>query len=224
MSLVILIDLDDTLTDRSAAFDAWALRFLTAHDQPVDELGHLRELDRRGVCPREEFFALASAHLGLGLDISTELAAYRATTATPPLHQGVRERLSAMRAHGGIVVVLTNGFAATQRRKLVSTGMLNSLDDVIISEEVGLAKPDPRVYRLALDRVGASTARDEVWMVGDNPETDIKGALASGLHAAWVSPMGAGWQDLPRPDLILPSTAACLDKIVSGSVASLGDC
>lgn len=215
MSLVILIDLDDTLTDRSAAFDAWAVRFLTVQDRPPAELRHLRELDRRGVRPREEFFALAFARLGLDLDIDEELNAYRAMTGVPPVQTGVRERLAAIRADGGIVVVLTNGIAAAQRRKLASTDLLTSVDDVVISEEVGLAKPDPRIYELALARVGASAGRDQVWMVGDNPDTDIKGALVAGLHAAWVDPVGAGWQEHPRPDLTAPTTAACLDQIVS---------
>ena len=214
MRLVILIDLDDTLTDRDAAFSSWAVPFLERHQRPRDELAHLHELDQRGVRPREEFFRLVLRDLDLDLDPDAELAAYREVTGSPPLQHGVRERLAAIRADGGIVVVLTNGVAEVQRRKLGATDLLASVDDVVISEEVGVAKPDPRIYELALARVGASVDGDQVWMLGDNPDTDIKGALDAGLRAAWVNPLGRIWQGQPGPEVIRPSTLECLDQVV----------
>jgi HAD superfamily hydrolase (TIGR01549 family) len=213
MSLVILIDLDDTLTDRSAAFDAWAVPFLVTHARPATELARLRELDRRGLRPRDEFLRLTLQHLALDLDVRTELATYRAKTGAPPLQYGVRDRLAAIRGHGGTIVVLTNGVSAVQRRKLRATGLMRVVDDVIVSEEVELAKPDPRIYGVALLRVGASAVEDQVWMVGDNPDTDVRGALEAGLHAAWVNPLRKTWKGRPKPDLDLPSTAECLDRI-----------
>lgn len=215
VSLVILIDLDDTLTDRAAAFDAWAVLFLERNDRPRSELASLRAFDQRGIRPREEFFRLVLTHLGLKSDVAVELASYRAMTGVPTLHVGVRERLTSIRADGGVVVVLSNGKSETQRRKLESTGLVNSVDDVVISEEVGVAKPDSRIFEIAVARVGASARDDWIWMVGDNPDADIYSALKAHLRAAWVNPRGEPWRHQPGPEVIRPSTAECLDAITS---------
>ncbi len=55
-----------------------------------------------------------------------------------------------------------------------------------LAEHVGASKPAPALFHAALDHTGA--APDEVLHVGDNPDHDIRGALAAGLRAAWVNP------------------------------------
>jgi putative hydrolase of the HAD superfamily len=81
--------------------------------------------------------------------------------------------------------LLTNGPADIQRLKFETTGLADCFDAVVVSGEVGLGKPDPAVFALAVDRLGASP-RDTV-MVGDSWERDVLGALGAGLSAVWVS-------------------------------------
>ena len=73
---------------------------------------------------------------------------------------------------------------------------------VIVSEEQGYAKPDPRVYRDALTALGLASP-EAVLFVGDNPVTDIAGARAFGMQTAWVSRGRAFPTELVAPDLVI---------------------
>ena len=66
------------------------------------------------------------------------------------------------------------------------------MDELIASEDVGVAKPDPRIFEIALARLGTSAA--EAVMVGDSWANDVAGAHALGIRAIWFNPDRA-----PRP-------------------------
>ena len=86
------------------------------------------------------------------------------------------------------------------------TGLGRVLDRVVISEAVGVKKPDPRIFTLAVD---GEVNGARVWMVGDHPSADIEGARVAGFSTAWAShgePWAYGWE----PTLSAPSTAALL--------------
>ena len=80
------------------------------------------------------------------------------------------------------VGLLTNGPSSLQRRKLEITGIEPELDAVAISEEIGVAKPEPEAFYRAAELIGCGPS--EVAMVGDSPEYDIAGAVAAGLALA----------------------------------------
>lgn len=213
MLLVILIDLDDTLTDRAAAFELWARDFLARNSVSIDRFRELEAIDRRGITPRPAFLAQAFDLLGLDLDFGPELAGYRMSTGSPPLQEGVVDRLDAIRAAGGKVVVLSNGIAEVQRRKLAANNLLGRVDAVVISEEAGIAKPDPGIYHLASAQVGATAGTDNIWMIGDNQYTDIRGAIDAGIRTVWVNPYADPWAGPGEPDAVVTTTAAGLDHI-----------
>ena len=56
------------------------------------------------------------------------------------------------------------------------------------SEEVGVSKPDPRIFQEALDRARAEPP--DAVMLGDAWATDIEGALASGIRPVWLNRFG----------------------------------
>jgi putative hydrolase of the HAD superfamily len=62
---------------------------------------------------------------------------------------------------------------------------------VLISEELGLAKPDPRFFLRAAEAAGLP--RSELLCVGDNPSADIVGARTAGIAGCWYNPGGAAW-------------------------------
>ena len=62
---------------------------------------------------------------------------------------------------------------------------------MLISEEIGLAKPDPRFFRAAGEALGLAPA--DLLCVGDNPVADVAGARSAGIEAWWFSPNGASW-------------------------------
>jgi len=76
--------------------------------------------------------------------------------------------------------IITNGFHEVQDRKLRNSGIHMYFTQVINSEMAGVKKPDPYIFRLALERAG--TTPEKSLMIGDNLEADILGARAVGLH------------------------------------------
>ena len=76
--------------------------------------------------------------------------------------------------------IITNGFTALQQIRLERTGLRDHFDALVISEEVGVPKPDPRIFDYALAQAG-NPDRDRVLMVGDTAESDILGGMNSGL-------------------------------------------
>jgi putative hydrolase of the HAD superfamily len=88
--------------------------------------------------------------------------------------------------------LITNGPSAIQRRKIERFGLADHLDLLIVSGEVGVAKPDPAIFRLALEQLEVSAS--QALFVGDSPEYDLRGAAAAGLAFVW---MNAGGQELP---------------------------
>lgn len=88
--------------------------------------------------------------------------------------------------------IVTNNRLAEQQEKLRYLGMSELVDALITSEEVGVLKPDARIYEVALARLGASPA--QTVMVGDNWPADVVGALAVGIRPLWLNRLGA-----PRP-------------------------
>lgn len=70
--------------------------------------------------------------------------------------------------------IITNGFTALQQIRLERTGLRDHFDALVISEEVGVPKPDPRIFDYALAQAG-NPDRDRVLMVGDTAESDILG-------------------------------------------------
>lgn len=80
---------------------------------------------------------------------------------------------------------------------LAEIGMAPLFDAIIDSERVGVAKPDPRIFALTLDRLGIAQPRIAVH-VGDSWAADVEGALAAGWNAIWYRSRGGESQHDPR--------------------------
>lgn len=86
-----------------------------------------------------------------------------------------------------LLAVLSNGFLKTQYKKLHFSGLEKYITRTIVSEEIGINKPDPRIFSYAIEETGAQRP---YLMVGDHPLTDIVGAMKSGWNAIWYNPSG----------------------------------
>ena len=82
------------------------------------------------------------------------------------------------------IYALTNGNADTER-----TGISHYLQGAISSAQVGASKPDPRMFRAALDQAGV--AASQCLHIGDHLDDDINGASGVGMHSVWVNLNGA---------------------------------
>ncbi|WP_058912134.1 pyrimidine 5'-nucleotidase [Entomohabitans teleogrylli] len=82
--------------------------------------------------------------------------------------------------------IITNGFTALQQIRLMRTGLRDYFDLLVISEQVGVAKPDRRIFDYALQQAG-NPDRQRVLMVGDTAESDILGGNNAGLATCWLN-------------------------------------
>ena|GEM_PF-186078 len=202
----ILFDLDDTLTDRARSLRAYAERFagdfasaLRISDPTVLATVFL-EADGGGYRPKEEVAACVRAALpwadGTAVPTVTQLVAHWREVfpgcAQPT--EGLLETLDTLDARGFPYGVVSNG-GALQRAKAEVLGLIPRLRTLVISEEVGVRKPDPRIFALARAALGAAA---QVWFVGDHPTNDVLGADAAGLVPVWLAGRRP-WDGVPHP-------------------------
>lgn len=93
--------------------------------------------------------------------------------------------LNAIRGNAKIGII-TNGFSALQQVRLERTGLRDYFDLLVISEEVGVAKPNKKIFDYALEQAG-NPDRSRVLMVGDTAESDILGGINAGLATCWLN-------------------------------------
>jgi putative hydrolase of the HAD superfamily len=98
------------------------------------------------------------------------------------------EVLEHWRARASLALV-TNGASRLQRRKLVATGLTSYFSSVVVAEEVGVGKPDPAMFDVALRELGLDPT--EVVMVGNDHDRDVAGAVRAGITPIWVRREGS---------------------------------
>ena len=91
---------------------------------------------------------------------------------------GAKELLEYLKPHYRLHI-LSNGFKELQAHKMSTTGILDYFDNLILSEDIGVNKPNRELYEHALERTGASI--ETSLMIGDMFDTDIKGAANIGM-------------------------------------------
>ena len=91
--------------------------------------------------------------------------------------------------------IVSNGGSEMQRSKISALGIQSFFQAIIISSEVGLRKPDPAIFDMALEQLAC--AADQAWFVGDHPDNDVRGAAAGGLRAFWLKSDRYSAQTLP---------------------------
>lgn len=108
---------------------------------------------------------------------------------------GARELLGRLRTRGYKIGVLSNGFAEVQRRKLCAAGIEDMVDMMVLSDDIGIQKPDRRLFDYAAERAGTSAVK--CLMIGDNLSADIKGALGAGWRAIYFDRRATGRPAMP---------------------------
>ena len=105
------------------------------------------------------------------------------------LLDGAEEIVAAL-AEDVDLLLITNGLAGVQRPRFAASTIGGFFAEIVISEEVGIAKPDPAIFDLAFHRIGRP-AKERVLMVGDNLGSDIQGGVNHGIDTCWFNPSGA---------------------------------
>jgi putative hydrolase of the HAD superfamily len=204
----VLFDLDDTLFDHEesarAALAIVQRRFecfarLTPADFERTHAVFLERLHRDVVAgalgideARVARFRLlfeAAGARAVGDRAAEAARCYRASyVAARRAVAGAAEILRAL--HGRVRIgIVSNNLLDEQRQKLEHCGLAPYVSALVVSEETGVAKPEPGIFHVALDRLGCRP--EECVMVGDSWENDVAGALAAGIPAIWFNRRGA---------------------------------
>jgi 2-haloalkanoic acid dehalogenase type II len=117
------------------------------------------------------------------------------------------ERTLARLDHRYRLALVSNGLGRDQRAKIERAGLAPRFEAIVISEEVGLLKPDPAIFERALEALGVDAAA--ALYVGDNRAHDVAGAAAAGMRAVWLDRDGDPFDDEHSPDAVI----ATLDEL-----------
>lgn len=213
--MLVMIDLDNTLNDRAAAVTAWIRGFCAERSLPAGARSWMEANDNDGYGDRRALFATLADRYRLDESADELLAIYRAGVQGHLREvPGASRCLADLRRAGHRLVVLSNGSGEAQQYKIDALGFRSLVDAVVVSAEVGVAKPDAAIFELAASSVDLPL--DGAWMVGDSALHDIGGAQALGLSTAWIHRQRTWDPALPPPTAII-GTLDELAPTIAGS-------
>jgi 2-haloacid dehalogenase len=209
----VLLDADNTLFDYNRA-EAEALEETFAHEIPdvsrTQAAAAYREINARYWKLFEQGSITARGlqsgrwadlfqQLGRRGDPSTAAATYVARLSTKAhFLPGAAEFVGELASRASLCLV-TNGLSRVQRGRLAHSGIAGHFSAILISEELGFAKPDPRFFLAAATALNLPAS--QLLCVGDSPAADIDGARGAGIDGCWFSPSGAPWPGPGEPPL-----------------------
>ena len=97
------------------------------------------------------------------------------------------------------IYIASNGATVNAMGRIASTGLDQYLDDVFISEDLGVAKPDPVFFDICLERIGEP--RSLCIMIGDSLSSDMLGAQNASMDSVWFMPSGNVEEAMTRYDI-----------------------
>jgi 2-haloacid dehalogenase len=136
---------------------------------------------------RTRRFELLFDALGVDCDPGGFSQRYLANLALgTDLIEGAEDVVKSLHGRVGLLLI-TNGLADVQRPRFARSTLGHYFSEVVISEEVGAAKPDPAIFEVAFDKMGFPSKAD-VLIVGDSLTSDIRGGLDYGIDTCWFNP------------------------------------
>jgi putative hydrolase of the HAD superfamily len=215
----ILFDLDDTLTDRKATLKRFAIQYLKdfgSHlEMDVEVLAlELEKADGGGYRSRPEMFQILLKGLPWKIAPSQdEFLSYWINTfprfALPMF--GMLETLTTLKTRGFKLGIVTNGHSFQQQTKIDVLGIRGLFDTILVSAEVNIRKPNPKIYQLTLQNLQLE-AKD-VLMVGDHVFNDVLGARGAGLTGVWLRHEARIWDSNESNHLEIQNLPQLLDLL-----------
>ncbi len=209
----VIFDLDDTLCDYAAAREERLQRAFSLSLKRPTQLRQAIDLDRmiaesirmhpHGADHFEELFArfgvadAREARAAADWYRENRFHGLRLFPGVEAVFSTVRDAVPGADPKAARPIgIVTNGPTEVQRAKLELLGIDRLVDFVLVSEEFGVAKPDPEIFREALRLAGVRP--EEAIFVGDSIEFDMVGARAAGIPTVWVNRQQRPWTE-PGP-------------------------
>lgn len=190
----ILFDLDGTLVDRAATLRVFAHVMADAFAEDLNEMAfdnfvHLvQKADGKGYRKKADVFDQLQTDLPWHrVPALEELSDFWFSTypkCTQPM-AGVYDLLETLQKRHIKTGIVTNGKLRSQMDKIERLDLGAYMETVVISESVGIEKPDARIFEMALKDLDLPAS--DVWFVGDHPDNDVAGAKAAGMTGIWLS-------------------------------------
>ncbi len=185
----IFFDFDDTLQSRKGAYRLYCEAFLEKYFPLVKGEKRQRMLDEMeeyvdgGYKDREVYFPqlielwnwqdhppMQELYDSFNYDFGKYIV----------MLPGAVDVLKELKKRGYIIGAITNGVSSLQNIKLDTAGIRELFDVVVVSGDIGIYKPDRRIFDEAIRRAGLKN--EETLFVGDHPVNDIEGALSAGMQ------------------------------------------
>lgn len=198
----IMMDIDNTLLDFDAAERKALLETLQQFSLPCDEaaISRYHEINsslwgelNKGKIRRDklviERFDRFVKEIGASAKATELNRAYTEHLAThADVIPGAEEALQEL-AEVATMIAVSNGTESVERGRLKLSGFEKYFDDIFISEAVGVSKPNPKIFQMAMRKLGIEHS-DKVLVVGDSLSADIQGGVNAGLDTCWVNMNG----------------------------------
>ncbi|MBN1786588.1 MAG: HAD family hydrolase [Candidatus Methanofastidiosa archaeon] len=159
-------------------FDKYADGEVTLNGQRICRIREVLGKDGAGISD-EEALGLFERY------IETYKKYWRPYPDVKPVLECLKDRFS--------LGVISNGDSRDQREKLYSTGIATYFKAIVISEDIGMAKPNPLIFSHALEILGIG-AHEAVY-VGDDIKADIEGARNAGMLDVYIDRDSTGYMD-----------------------------
>ncbi len=219
----VIFDLDDTLYNRKAAQAELAriiFRRFSKLFAGIDRQRVIRTFMRSDDKSTSDFYSGRPSNgmrqarfeyllqsLGLTTDYAEEITR-EYMGAYPSIHAPMRGAVKAVKtiAERFSVGLITNGLPDIQYEKLKVIGLSDVFSVIVLSEEVGIRKPDPRIFAMSADLMGVPPI--ECLYVGDSYSHDVVGAKAAGMKSCWLNPGSLESEGSPLlADIVVSSIA-----------------
>jgi putative hydrolase of the HAD superfamily len=197
----VLWDLDDTLYSRRAAAEKVFPGMLKAHLYPSASDAALQEMvaymmtqvKRNTMIHEDMFQALIEKYppekpYNRARCIHYYYKHFPEFVQPYPETFGILKKLRASGVKTGLITNIPQDRVAPQWAKIRALGLPELMDVILVSGELGIHKPDVRIYEHAAKALGVSP--EECVFVGDDPDSDILGALNAGMEAVWLDVWG----------------------------------
>ena len=220
----VAFDFDCTLYDRERVWDRLAEGFTARFGpyiapglSPREVLDILRRGDAEGIANDDNWQGIFARFIEKGLfRTAPAFADFFAfiEAAFPPaivLHADAVDCLGELKRRGLKTAIYTNGLSDYGRLKIRAAGVEPYMDYLLCSEDIGIAKPDPRGFAVLAEGMGLKA--EEILFIGDHPKNDVLGAQNAGMTGVWIKAL-VDWPEEMDPPAHTVRTLGELPAIV----------